>query len=249
MIDETLLPEDEMLFDGTGTREDFINQGPGFLWNALVPRARLEPHHRVLDIGSGNGKHARVLTDFLTTGSYAGFDIVPEGVRWCQQAYSKFGRFEFKLADVYSDWYNKNSTVKPNEYVFPYEDSEFDVAYAASLFTHLEPDATDNYIRQAFRVLKPGGRLLMTCFLITQSNRGIHAEAVQGTEFSQASERHWLLDHSSPSRGVAFEESMLRGMLNSSGFKISEITFGTWSNGIDTIGAFQDCIVAVKPRI
>lgn len=247
MIDETLLPEDEMLIDGTDTREDFIIQGLGFLWNALVPRARLEPHNRVLDIGSGNGKHARVLTDFLTTGSYAGFDIVPESVKWCQEAYSKFERFEFKLADVYSDWYNKDSIVKPSEYYFPYEDNEFDVAYAVSLFTHLEPDAAENYIKQAFRVLKSSGRFLMTCFLITQSNRGMHAEAVQGTEFSQASERHWLLDHNSPSRGVAFEEPVLREMLQGAGFKISEITFGTWSNEIDTIGAFQDCIVAVKP--
>ena len=247
MLNENLIPPAELLFDGTGSREDFIAQGPGFVWNALVARARLEPHHTILDIGSGNGKHARVLAEYLTTGRYRGFDIVPKGVEWCQKAYAPIGHVDFKLAEVYSDWYNPDCAIRPEQYVFPYDDNSFDVAFGASLFTHLEPDGLKNYIAQAFRVLKPGGRLLMTCYIITAQNRGEHAQDVQSLRFQEASPMHWVLDPASPSRGVAFNEAWLREQLAGVGFKVAEITFGTWSNGIDTLSALQDCIVAVKP--
>lgn len=247
MVDASLVPPDEMLFDGTGTREDFIAQGPGFVWNALIARARLEKHHAVLDIGSGNGKHARVLAEYLEGGTYSGFDIVKEGVKWCQQAYAKFDWVDFKLAEVYSDWYNPDCSIQPNEFKFPYSSNAFDVAFGASLFTHLELDAAENYLRETFRVLKPGGRLYMTCYLITAQNQGIHAQAVQSEIFKSASENHWLLDASSPSRGVAFVETWLRKQLTDIGFKTAEISFGTWSNGIDGLGALQDAVLAIKP--
>lgn len=246
MLDETLIPPDELLFDGTGTRQQFIDGGPGFLWNSLVARARLEPHHSVLDIGSGNGKHARVLTEFLQGGSYAGFDIVPGGIRWCQDRYGRFPNFRFDLAEVHSDWYNPDCSVMPEDYVFPYKDESFDVAFAASLFTHLEPAATTNYFRQTHRALKNGGRLLLTCFLINDFNRGRQAQDVQDRQFSQASDAHWVIDANNPSRGVAYEEAALRQMLIDAGFVVAEITFGTWANRIDALSAFQDTIVAIK---
>lgn len=246
MLDETLIPPDELLFDGTGTRQQFIDGGPGFLWNSLVARARLEPHHTILDIGSGNGKHARVLTEFLQGGSYAGFDIVPDGIRWCQDRYGRFPNFRFDLAEVHSDWYNPDCTVMPEDYVFPYNDESFDVAFAASLFTHLEPAATINYFRQTHRTLKNGGRLLLTCFLINDFNRGRQAQDVQDRQFSQASDAHWVIDANNPSRGVAYDEAALRQMLIDAGFVVAEMTFGTWANRIDALSAFQDTIVAIK---
>jgi len=248
MIDETLVPPDDLLSDGPGTREDFIEGGVGLLWNGLVARASLKPDMAVLDVGSGDGKHARVLAEFLSSeGKYRGFDISANGVKWCQERYAKFPNFEFKLADVYSDWFNPKSKVSPSSYIFPYDDAMFDVAFGASLFTHLEPDAAQNYFDQTARVLKPGGRLLFTCFLINESNKGLHAQDVQGRRFIQASGMHYVIDTEKPSRGIAYKEAVIRSMLNFSGFVVSEINFGTWSNGINVISAYQDIIVAVKP--
>jgi ubiquinone/menaquinone biosynthesis C-methylase UbiE len=248
MIDETLVPPDDLLSDGPGKREEFIEDGVGLLWNGLVARAGLKPDMAVLDIGSGDGKHARVLAEFLNSeGKYRGFDINANGVKWCQEHYAKFPSFEFKLADIYSDWYNPNSNVSPSSYIFPYDDATFDVVFAASLFTHLEPDAAQNYFLQTVRVLKPVGRLFFTCFLINESNMGLHVQDVQGRRFVQASQVHYVIDPEKPSRGVAYKEAAIRSMLNIAGFVVSEINFGTWSNGIDVISAFQDIIVAVKP--
>ena len=246
--DDSLVPPDHLLFDGTGSREAFINGGPGFLWNCLVARASLKPDDAVLDIGSGNGKHARVLSQYLSSkGSYVGFDIVREGIEWCQERYARFPNFKFDFADVRSDWYSADAPILAEKYVFPYADQTFDVAFAASLFTHLEPAAASNYFLQAARVLKPGGRLLLTCFLVNEFNGARHALDVQDRQFARVSSTHHVIDPESPSRGVAYDENAIRGMVQRAGFVVSEITFGTWSNGIDVLGAMQDAIVAVKP--
>jgi len=246
MVADDLIPPPEMLHDGSGSIEEFIHGGPGFLYHSLVTRAALRKEHAVLDIGSGNGKHARVLADFLTTGRYEGFDIVRETVLWCQEHYARFPNFRFHHADIYSDWYNKTSPTRASDYLFPFEDSVFDVAFAASLFTHLMPDETAQYLRQAWRVLKPGGRLVMTCYLLNPYNR-FTPHKVQGRRFNQVSYQHFILDPAAPSRGVAYDEAALRTMVRDAGLLVCEITYGRWANGVDVLDADQDIIVAVKP--
>jgi hypothetical protein len=45
---------------------------------------------------------------------------------------------------------------------------------------------------------------------------------------------------------VAYDEDAIRKMIAKAGLIVSEITFGTWANGIDILGAMQDAIVAIK---
>ena len=48
----------------------------------------LKPEHRVLDIGSGIGRVAIPLTEYLNEkGSYEGFDVVELGVNWCNPSW------------------------------------------------------------------------------------------------------------------------------------------------------------------
>ena len=43
---------------------------------------------------------------------------------------------------------------KAHAYSFPYPDREFDLALAASLFTHMRPREIGRYVSEAARVLK-----------------------------------------------------------------------------------------------
>ena len=247
-ISNDLVPPNNLLFDGSGSKEEFVTLGNGFLWNMLVARARLMPSHSVLDIGSGNGQKARPLTTYLNgSGRYVGFDIVLEGVEWCKANYKPFPNFHFDHADLISDWYNKSAGMSGVNYQFPYEADQFHVAFMASVVTHLLPAELENYLAQTFRVLKKGGCLLATCYLVNDINCGNHSALVQGRTFSPYKlDSCWVLDINSPSCGVAYDEFYLRRICKRNGFVVSEITFGTWSNGVDRLSALQDSVLLVK---
>lgn len=243
-----LIPDVTLLFDGSGSKEEFIDLGNGFMWNLLVARARLLPQHSVLDIGSGNGQKARALTKYLdSNGKYFGFDVVENGINWCKEQYLRFPNFQFDFADLQSDWYNQKSLKKDYEYVFPYKNDFFDVAFMASVATHLLPKGLENYLKQSFRVLKRQGCLLFTCYLINQINEGRHAVRIQSGKFSRFSKECWVLDKEHPRKGVAYDERFLRQLCKETGFVLSELTFGTWSNATDRLASLQDTVLLVKP--
>ena len=92
-------------------------------------------------------------------GSYAGFDVNPIGIGWCQLRYDE--RFRFTLADLYNSRYHPTGSLRADEYRFPYEDASFDVVLAASVLTHLLEDAAAHYLAEIARVLRPGGRAVL----------------------------------------------------------------------------------------
>lgn len=243
---DDLVPPTELIIDGTGTREVFAARPPTFLQNVLIPRCRLKPEHAILDIGFGNGRHARHLTRFLKPeGRYVGFDIVPGPVEWCQRAYAPFANFHFDLARIRSDWYAPHETTRAEDYVFPYEADTFDVAIATSLFTHLEPAASANYLKQTARVLRPGGCFAFSAYL--WRDHAPQRDDIQGCRFTRASPAHHVLDHSKPSRGIAHDFDNMQAMVRDAGLVLSEIYFGRWAHPIDQMGNAQDLMIAVKP--
>jgi SAM-dependent methyltransferase len=153
-------------------RKDLPSQAPAageHQVGRLRERAGLVPTSAVLDIGCGAGRVAAALTRYLdpASGSYEGFDIVPESIKWCSRAIGKrHPNFHFQVADLHNAQYNPKGSQRADEYVFPYPDESFDVAIATSLFTHLRPFEGQRYLDEACRVLRPGGRLLTTWFLI-----------------------------------------------------------------------------------
>ncbi|MGQ0799315.1 MAG: class I SAM-dependent methyltransferase [Pseudomarimonas sp.] len=118
----------------------------------------------ILDIGCGCAKIARHLVADPRVRSYRGFDPMQACVEWCQRFVAPLGgeRFCFEHIDLYSSEYNPQGRVHADQFVFPLTDQSIDIAIAASIFTHLlEPDAR-NYLRQSARVLRPGGRLILS---------------------------------------------------------------------------------------
>ena len=120
---------------------------------ALGRVAGVTPSFHILDVGCGIGRLAVAMPGFLDAdGGYEGFDIVPEGIEWCQQhIVSPHDNVRFTLADVYNKEYNPKGRVQPADYRFPYQDETFDAAVLISVFTHMLPRDVDRYVGEIAR--------------------------------------------------------------------------------------------------
>ena len=133
---------------GDDEAKNFTGIGDKLL-TMLTKYADLDSSSAVLDVGCGTGLMAVALTSYLKNGSYEGFDIIPAGIKWCQNNISRrFPNFHFQLADIYNGSFNPGSKMKSINYRFPYENSTFDVVILRSIFTHLRPKEVEHYLSQ-----------------------------------------------------------------------------------------------------
>jgi SAM-dependent methyltransferase len=210
----------------------------------LIELGGLEPHHAVLDVGSGSGRMAIALKDWLT-GGYEGFDVVPEAVEWCRQEITvRNPSFRFQTADIRSERYNPTGRYEAASYRFPYSDSSFDVAFLTSVFTHLQRDAVSNYLAELARVLRPGGRCFATYFLMNDE-----AERLMGGhgQFGFDQGGQLVVDERVPERAVAFREADVRELHEGSGLPIEAIYPGSWC-GRESYTSFQDITVSMNAK-
>ena len=111
------------------------------------------------------------LQTFLTTGSYEGFDIIPDLVQWCRREITPHDpRFHFQLANIFNKTYNPRGRSRAREFRFPYSDGTFDFTFLTSVFTHMLPPDVEHYTAEIVRTLKPNGRVLMTFFLLNEES-------------------------------------------------------------------------------
>lgn len=145
---------------------DFKAAGQIYL-RFFIELCGLKPDEAVLEVGSGCGRIAAALTGHLTgRGRYDGLEIVAAGVEWCRVAItSRFPSFHFHIADVYNRHYNPKGRYPAQAFRFPFADALFDFVFLSSVFTHMLPDEVRQYLSEIARVLKPGGRCLITYFL------------------------------------------------------------------------------------
>jgi len=203
--------------------------------------AGLRPEDRVLDIGCGIGRMARILVPVLRPpGSYDGFDIVLEGIQWCRERYAGTpAPFGFHHADLRNAVYNPQGREAPESYRFPFADASFDLAVATSLFTHVLPGTAERYLAEAARVLVPGGRLFTTWLLLGCSGPPEGFTRI-GPQLPGA-----VADPAVPEAAVAYEELWLRERLVAHGLQLDSVQLGSWS-GRDALH-HQDLVVAHKP--
>ena len=227
------LPPMRLRFVGAG---DFRAVGEEIV-KLLTTVGGLQPSDRVLDIGCGVGRVALPLTRVLTS-TYDGFDVVKSAVRWCQRNITmRHPNFRFTHANLYNAFYRRRG-VDAAHYRFPYDDASFDFAFATSVFTHLDVDSTRNYLDEAHRVLRAGGRLLATFFVLG-------AGAVPGFEFTHRRDGYALLDPKTPETAIAFDVDLLRKLAPAEKWRVVRFERGAWTGRVDA-PTFQDTAVFEK---
>ena len=72
-----------------------------------------------------------------------------------------------RVATQYPNPSCRVSWLQLSEPPFPFEDDSVDVACAFSVFTHIEHEDTYRYLKDALRIVRPGGRFIFSCLPMT----------------------------------------------------------------------------------
>ncbi len=207
---------------------------------ARLNMAGLRPDHRILEIGCGVGRIARYLCDYLgDEGSFEGFDILPELIEWCQQNITPvYPNFKFTATPLRNDAYTQDADLpSASEFRFPYDDDEFDFVAANSVFTHLMPDAAANYVREAARVLRPGGTACTTWFILDDDG---YTNPFAQRWVPQGNGDHAVFDTQKPEAAVGYQATVIRKMFGDADLVVEE----PLHHGYRRI---QDLCIAKKP--
>jgi SAM-dependent methyltransferase len=166
---------------------------------------------RILDIGCGPGAIALQLFAYLSAGgSYVGLDVHAPSISWARRNItSRDARFQFRLVDLHNQQYNPRGPEQAGSYVFPFPGDSFDLVVAKSLFTHLRPQEAENYIKEIFRTLAPGGHALLTFFLMSAGAN----PARRNLDFPHGDSIWRYHDVALPERAIAYDEEYLKGLL------------------------------------
>lgn len=233
------IPPSEKNFVGDG---DFLAVGLEFL-NWFVRVGDLTPQERVLDIGCGIGRMALPLTQYLQSGSYNGVDVAAEGVAWCNQNITPhYDNFRFQQIDLVHPLYNPAGEGSTAMVRLPFDDGAFDFIFMTSVLTHLTAADARAYAREIKRLLAPGGRCLVTAFLLNEPARVGLKEGRGILPFDGASPDKEIYAYpDSPMAAVAFDENFFLSLFWESGLRRTrQPVYGRWSGRATPGNSFQD---------
>lgn len=227
-------------------RTDFVEAGDAYLGH-LRDLARADPSQRILDVGCGTGRLARPLAGFLDPaagGAYDGFDLDRRAIGWCRRAYRRRPHFRFLLADVFHPRLHPGGGHLAAEYRFPYADGSFELVLSASVFPHMLEADTARYLSEAGRVLRPGGRLFATFFVLDDDSRARMAAGEAALSFLDPEQHVAVLSEDLPDEAVAYDRDWLRARLAEAGCELATIERGAWRGGDGR--DLLDTVVAVR---
>lgn len=168
--------EFQTLVCGPGGEPRFNEVADG-LRNLLNHHGMLAPGVSILDVGCGCGRLARNLID-LPIGSYTGFDRHRGMIDWCVREITlRDPRFRFDYFDLRSAYVVRDGhagSIDVETFRFPYPDASFDSVLLASVFTHMSPEETRNYLGELARVMRPGGKALISLFISPTDRLEVH---------------------------------------------------------------------------
>ncbi len=224
------LPDDKFIerIAENGSRQ-FIRNSFKLLGD-LIQRLGLQPTDHILDVGCNIGTVAYGLVHYLKpSGRYEGFDVVENFIAWTKKEITnRKPNFNFNWHNIYHPLYNYTGKISANNFVFPYPDASFNCASVSYLFTHLQSSEVRHYLDEIYRVLQPGGRCLLICFLVNSESEELIAKGKSSQQLIYEIEDGFTIDINLPEKGIGFRENLLLKWIEERGFNVLEKSYGSW---------------------
>lgn len=244
---------------GDGDPELIGNIGTSFLLRHIP----VNGGERVLDFGCGVGRVAlALLRQRPNIQALTGIDIVPRITEFCSTTFgAHFPNVNFELLSDRNEHYERFKNDAPsrsnatpprsrNELITAYAGS-FDIAYAFSVFTHIDVGDFVDLLRFVRALLKPGGSFLFTAFALTAYTR--HQIVQKATKFP-------LLERGQYEEGgevyignttdrlvfVGYDIRRIEAMIWEAGLISRAVEYGDW-RGDKLSRCFQDMFVCHRP--
>lgn len=163
MYDIKPMPPHELIAR-TGVASEWHDNGEKF-HQLLIDKCGLNESSNLMDLGSGPGRmwlYCMAHWGDKLSGKYYAQEIDKEHTDWMS---ANLPKAEILYTNILNKRYNPNGTIDPKSYTFPWPDNEMDVAVLLSVMTHMYEPECRRYSSEIHRMLKPGGRALITCFI------------------------------------------------------------------------------------
>lgn len=211
----------------------------------------------ILDVGCGTGLLGIAAEPFLgQDGKYIGLDVMKKDIDFCRRHYTSKS-FEFIHFDVNNPAYAPAQ--KDTKSKWPVESESFDLTTALSVWTHLNEEDALFYFKEVSRVLKPGGKAIVTFFLLDEVyERSLSMRSRQEGRFHMTLQDQWVFDQPSyrsdawrhpkwakvPESAIGITNVGLDRLTSNSGLKLIEQYQGNWKEVPGVF--FQDVLIFKK---
>jgi len=214
-------------------------------------------NNMMLDIGCGTGLLAIAAEPFIGPGGkYTGIDVMQEDIDFCRRHFPAANR-EFIHFDVANPRYApaQNSTRSP----WPVAEGSIDLLTALSVWTHLDEEDGLFYFKEIHRILKPGGKAIVTFFLLDRTYReSLDRRSEREGRFHATSQNLWIFNQPAygsdawfhlewtpvPEDAIAVTEAGLDRLREHAGLEVVARHQGNWKEVPGMF--FQDVVIFRK---
>jgi SAM-dependent methyltransferase len=249
---DLLPPLDLMRQEGISVLEEWFRWAEE--WSMLLRiYGGITRNSAVLEIGCGLGRTAFPLRYVLSSdGSYDGFEICHNKIVFLEQTFHKaYPNFRFIWANIHNTAYNPTGQIRAADYRFPYPDNSFDIIYAASVFTHMLPEAAANYFQESARVLKPDGLCLFSFFLLDNYRPGeprplgfARSDFNFDHQYGNYGDDFAIVDIDNPEYMTAYSLSLIERFARQGSLELAQGPVpGLWSGSTSSWVGAQDLVI------
>jgi SAM-dependent methyltransferase len=213
--------------------------------------------NKILDIGCGTGLLGISSQPFVTDGgTYTGIDVMIDDVNFCKSHY-KSSNYHFIHLDVANPSYASSQSSKLQPWSI--KDESQDLVTALSVWTHLNETDAIFYFNEIHRVLKKGGKAIITLFYLNEHYQDSLAKrSNEMGRFHYSNQNNWIFDVKAygsenwytipsakyPEDAIGIAHKGLDMLLKGSGLKLIQYYPGNWKEMPGVF--FQDILIFEK---